>query len=200
MAQTDNTHSRVVIWLKIVLPLIALAMLSSIFLVSRSIDPTANLPFSEVDVAARAREPRLTSPTFSGMTSDGGLVTIHAADMRPDLADPSSGSGTDLTARLDTPDGASTTLAAAAGRVDTQAGTYAMTGGVTITTSAGYRITAPRMTGTLDATGLDASGSVAADAPMGRITAETMQIRPDPAAPGQYLLVFNDRVRLVYTP
>jgi lipopolysaccharide export system protein LptC len=56
------------------------------------------------------------------------------------------------------------------------------------------------MAGLLDATSLDATGPVDATAPMGQITADAMQLRSDPAAPGNYLLVFNGRVRLVYEP
>ena len=66
MARADNAWSRWVALLKIVLPLIALALLSSIFLLSRTIDPTATIPFTEVDVEDRVREPRLTEPKFSG--------------------------------------------------------------------------------------------------------------------------------------
>jgi lipopolysaccharide export system protein LptC len=75
-----------------------------------------------------------------------------------------------------------------------------MTGVVIATLSSGYSIAAPKMAGTLDATQLDATGPVQATAPMGRITADAMELRSDPGAPGQYLLVFNGRVRLVYQP
>lgn len=200
MPAADNSWSRGVALLKVVLPLIALALLSSIFLLSRPIDPTAAIPKSGIDLQDRAREPRLTAPTFSGMTSDGAAISITASDMRPDIANPQSGSAIDLKARMETPDGAQTDLAAATGRVDTAAGTFAMSGGVTITNSAGYTITAPDMQGRLDATAVDATGGVVAEAPMGRITAETLQIRPDPRLKGQYDLVFKDEVRLIYEP
>jgi lipopolysaccharide export system protein LptC len=200
MAQSDNTHSRLVAWLKIVLPLIALGMLSSIFLVSRSIDPSATLPYSQVELDERAREPRLTTPKFSGVTRDGATITLDAADMRPDFANPGRGTAKEMHARMTTPDGATTEVAADRGQIDSGAGTYDMEGNIVITNSAGYRVTAATLSGRLDATALDATGSVAADAPMGRITAEQMHLRPDPAVPGQYLLVFKDRVRLVYEP
>lgn len=200
MAQSDNPHSRLVSWLKIVLPLIALGMLSSIFLVSRSIDPTATLPYSQVELEDRAREPRLTTPKFSGVTNDGATVTLEASDMRPDFANPGRGAAADMRSRMDTPDGQTTEVSAATGRIDSGAGTYEMEGDVIITNSAGYRMTADRVSGLLDATALDALGSVQADAPLGRIIADTMQLRPDPAAPGQYLLVFKNGVRLVYEP
>lgn len=200
MAQADNIHSRIVSWLKIVLPLIALAIMSSIFLVSRTIDPTAAIPFSDAEVAERAADPRLTTPTFSGMTSDGATVTIDAADIRPDSASLDRGKATDIVARMETPDGATTDLVASEGRIDTTARTFEMTGDVQITTSLGYRMTAPLLTGSLGETALDASGPVQVDAPMGRITADAMQLRPDPALPNQYLLVFNGNVRLIYNP
>lgn len=200
MARADNAWSRWVVLLKIVLPLIALALLSSIFLLSRTIDPTANIPFTEVDVEDRARAPRLTTPRFSGVTSDGGLVTLDASEMRPDPARPGSGTGTDLHARMVSQAGEITDVMADHGQVDTEAGTYVMTGAVKAIVSSGYSIEAPRMAGSLDATQLDAAGPVAADAPMGRITADAMELRSDPSAPGQYLLVFNGRVRLIYDP
>ena len=200
MARADNAWSRWVVLLKIVLPLIALALLSSIFLLSRTIDPTAAIPFTEVDVEDRAREPRLTTPKFSSVTSDGALVTLDATEMRPDLAKAGSGNATDLRARMVSQTGETTDVVADHGTVDTEAGTYEMTGAVKAVLSTGYSIAAPKMAGLLNATQLDATGPVDATAPMGRITADAMQLRSDPAAPGQYLLVFNGRVRLVYEP
>lgn len=200
MARADNAWSRWVVLLKIILPLIALALLSSIFLLSRTIDPTASIPFTEVDVEDRAREPRLTTPKFSGVTSDGSRVTLDATEMRPDLSKAGSGTATDLRARMVTLTGETTDVVADRGKVDTQAGTYEMIGAVKAVLSTGYTIAAPKMAGLLDATSLDATGPVDATAPMGKITADAMQLRSDPAAPGNYLLVFNGRVRLVYEP
>jgi lipopolysaccharide export system protein LptC len=197
MAGFDNTHSRLVAWLKIILPLIALGMLSAIFLVSRSIDPTASLPYSQVELDDRAREPRLTEPRFSGVTSDGARVTLDASDMRPDAADPGRGTATDLVARMTTSDGATTDVRAATGFIDSGAGTYRMTGDVVIDTSTGYRIVAEELDGTLDAARLSAAGSVKADAPIGTITTDRLVVSQKPDAPGQNLLVFTDRVRLI---
>ena len=200
MARADNAWSRWVVLLKIILPLMALALLSSIFLLSRTIDPTAAIPFTEVDVEDRVREPRLTEPKFSGVTSDGALVTLDATEMRPDPAKAGSGTGTDLRARMVSQTGDTTDVVADRGKVDTTAGTYEMTGAVKAVLSTGYTIAAPKMEGLLNATHLDATGPVDATAPMGQITADAMQLRSDPAAPGKYLLVFNGRVRLVYEP
>jgi lipopolysaccharide export system protein LptC len=200
MASHNDTHSRLVAWLKIILPLIALGMLSSIFLVSRSIDPTATLPYSQVELDERAREPRLTEPRFSGLTQDGARITLDASDMRPDPTDSGRGNATDLVARMTTPDGGTTEVSSATGFIDSGAGIYRMTGDVVITSSAGYRILADKLDGTLDAAELTAEGSVKADAPMGTITSDRLNMRQNPEVEGDYVLVFRDNVRLVYQP
>lgn len=200
MAQADNIHSRVVSWLKIILPLIALIIMSSIFLVSRKIDPTGALPYSDAELTDRAREPRLTAPIFSGMTSDGATILIDAQEIRPDSARLDRGKATNITARMETPDGVTTDLDASTGRVDMTNKTFELEGAVKITSSLGYVMTSPFVTGSISETLLDATGPVQIDAPMGRITADTMHIRPDPLLPKQYLLVFNGNVRLIYNP
>jgi len=54
------TYSKTVYVLKIVLPLIALGMLASLFLLSRSqMDAPVALPFSASDLDARIREQRI---------------------------------------------------------------------------------------------------------------------------------------------
>ena len=51
----DNLHSRLVRVLKIALPLIALLLLSTLFLFSRKINPEDAIPYASVDVDDRLR-------------------------------------------------------------------------------------------------------------------------------------------------
>ncbi|MGB4909398.1 MAG: hypothetical protein WBP15_12770, partial [Tabrizicola sp.] len=83
MARVDR-HTRLVGWLKVALPLTALAILSTLFLVARRIDPEAALPYAEVDVEDLAREPRMTAPTYAGTTEDGAALTLSADEARPE--------------------------------------------------------------------------------------------------------------------
>ena len=87
MIRRDNLRSNVVAWLKIVLPLAALAAMSTLFLLSRTIDPADAIPYATVDVEDRIREPRMTAPTYSGVTSDGAALTLTADEARPDAAE-----------------------------------------------------------------------------------------------------------------
>ena len=197
MAITRDTHSRFVALAKIALPLLALAILSTLFLFARTIDPNDAIPYADVDVAERAREPRLTAPTYAGITADGAALTLQAAEARPDAG--AGATAQTLTARLDTPDGARTDLAAAKITFDDTVGLVSLDGGVTVTTTAGYTITTDTLTARLDRTSLLAPGPVHAIAPAGTITAQGMQLTQG-ADPATYVLVFKGRVKLLYQP
>jgi lipopolysaccharide export system protein LptC len=197
MAITRDTHSRFVATAKIALPLLALAILSTLFLFARTIDPNDAIPYAEVDVAERAREPRLTAPTYAGVTSDGAALTLQAAEARPDAG--AGATAQTLTARLDTPDGARTNLAAAKMTFDNAAGLVSLDGGVTVSTTSGYTITTKTVTARLDRTSLLAPGPVQATAPAGTITAQGMTLTQG-TDPATYVLVFKGRVKLLYQP
>lgn len=194
-----DRHTRVVGWLKVALPLMALAILSTLFLLSDQIDPDAALPYAEVDVEDRAREPRMTAPTYAGTTSDGASLTLSAEEARP------AGEGTPAEAqglRLDlaTPDGALTELRALTAVMDETAREIVLSGGVTITTSSGYRLETAELAAKLDRSGLQSRAPVAAMGPVGELQAGGMELGQDNRTPGAYLLVFNQGVRLVYRP
>ena len=199
MAGHDNLHSRLVAWLKIGLPFAALALLSTLFLVSRTIDPSDAIPYADVDVEDRIREPRMTAPAYAGVTSDGAALTVTAAEARPE-EEGSAGSAQALRAELSLPDGGRAELVAASGNLDATARLLTLQGGVQITTSSGYTITSNEMTAALDRTEVKSASTLAATSPMGQITAGSMALTEDPATPGAYLLLFNDRVKLIYQP
>jgi len=198
MARAD-THSRVVGWLKVALPLAALAILSTLFLLADRIDPEDALPYAEVDVEDLAREPRMTAPTYAGTTSDGAAVTLSADEARPAEPDaPATASA--LRLDLATPDGGRTSLLAAAAVMDDAADQVILSGGVTVETSTGYRLETAEVAARLDRSGLESRGEVKATGPAGEIRADGMTLGQDNRTPGSYVLVFKGGVRLVYQP
>jgi lipopolysaccharide export system protein LptC len=200
MNQHDDFHSTAVAWLKIALPLLALAILSTLFLVARTVDPSDAIPFAEVDVEDRIREPRLTQPTWAGVTDDGAALTITAADARPEQAQGNGASATQLVVDLQSPDGGRARLIAAQGVLEADKDVLTLSGGVDLTTSTCYAVTTQAMTAALDRTSIVSRTAVAGTGPAGRINAGAMQITAVADAPGQYLLVFNEGVRLLYQP
>lgn len=193
----DNLHSSLVVWLKIVLPLTALAFLSTLFLVSRGVNPEDAIPYADVDVADRLREPRLVDATFAGMTEDGAALTLKAAEAKPETTAGAAGSASGLSGLLETPDGARTEITAAEAHLDQSARQLLLSGGVTLASSTGYRVKTPGLSVALDRTSLASTGAVQATGPAGNLSAGAMLLTK--TADG-YVLVFNGGVKLIYQP
>lgn len=194
-----DRHTRVVGWLKVALPLLALAVLATLFLLADQIDPEAALPYAEVDVTDRAREPRMTAPSYSGTTSDGAALSLTAEEARPAAPDaPARALG--LVLDLTTPDGVLTELRAATAEIDRAERMIVLSGGVTVSTGSGYRMDAAEVMARLDRSGLESRGAVTATGPAGDLEAGGMVLSQDNGRPGAYVLVFNQGVRLVYRP
>jgi lipopolysaccharide export system protein LptC len=194
-----DRHTRVVGWLKVALPLLALAVLATLFLLADQIDPEAALPYAEVDVVDRAREPRMTAPSYAGTTTDGASLTLTADEARTSAADaPAKAQG--LVLEMDTPDGGRTELRAQAAEIDQAKQRLILSGGVTVITGTGYRMETPEVTALLDRSGLESRGAVTATGPAGELQAGGMVLSESDKTPGAYVLVFNQGVRLVYQP
>lgn len=200
MTLRDNFHSTAVAWLKVALPLIALGILSTLFLVSRTVDPEAAIPDSPVDIAERVREPRLTTPTWSGMTEDGTAMTVVASEARPDGSGMIGASAQSLHATLDLPEGGRVELVADSGQLQPDGSQMTVAGNVVVTTSAGYRITTEALSARMDRTDLSSDTAVTATGPIGTLTGGRMRLTEADERPGSYVLVFNGGVRLIYDP
>lgn len=196
-----DSHSRLVGWLKVVLPLAALAMLSTLFLVADRIDPSDAIPYAEVDVEDLVRDPRMTAPTYAGTTEDGAALTVTAATAHPATGTEAAAAEA-VVAALSMPGGGSADLAAATARLDTASGRLDLAGGVRITTSTGYTVETEALSVRLDRSGVTGERPVSATGPAGRIDAGGVAITRQEAADGSaaYLLVFSGRVRMIYQP
>jgi lipopolysaccharide export system protein LptC len=197
MAGAADSHSRIVFWLKIILPLAALAVLSTLFLFSRNIGGDGVIPFSDVDLDALAREQRLTAPEYSAMTRDGAALTIRSIAAQPQ-GDGAAATG--ITATYAQDGGLTVDLTAALGSFDSAAGTLVFSDGVRVKTSSGYVLLTDSIVGRLDQTSLASRTKVTATAPFGRIDAGAMQLDRADVPGGDTILVFNKGVRLIYDP
>ncbi|MBW6506470.1 MAG: hypothetical protein K0B00_06935 [Rhodobacteraceae bacterium] len=194
----DDTHSWLVMGAKIVLPLLALSLLATLFLVSQRIDPSQPVPYADIDLDELAREPRMTEPHFAGVTEDGAALTVSAAGARPDAVG-SGASATGIVARIDSPGAFWADIVADEGRLDPIRGEVRLRGAVSLRTSAGYAIESDEINLTIDRTRIEAPVSVVADAPFGQLSAGAMTLSTS-GADAPYLLVFNAGVKLIYHP
>jgi lipopolysaccharide export system protein LptC len=192
-------HSRLVGWLKVALPLAALAILSTLFLLSDRIDPNAAIPYAEVDVEDLARDPRMTAPAYAGTTEDGTGITLSATEAHPAGSD-SDAVATGVLAVLETPDGQRIDISAARAELDPATRRLRLDQGVSLATASGYRIETEAMEADLARTHVESTLPVRVVAPMGALDAGGFELTQDPAAPSGYLLVFKGGVKLVYQP
>lgn len=195
-----DSWSRLVAWLKVLLPLLALGLLSTLFLVSNRVDPEDAIPYAQVDVEERLREPRMTAPTYAGTTRDGAALELRADETRPATADGQGQTAKKVNARLSTPDGAVTDLAADAAVMAPDGNEVTLTGNVTFNSSTGYDLVTEALTARLDETAIRSTTPVHATGPVGQITADRMELTQRGDGGAGYLLVFNGSVKLVYQP
>lgn len=200
MAKYDNRYSRFVAWTKIILPLIALALLSTMFLLSRKVDQSDIIPFSTVDVDQIAQEQRIGAPRYSGVTLDGAAVSVGADTAKPDPDNAQIVTGTGMTAKIQTNEGVEFDLKAMNGIIDTSIEQITLQGDVELLTSTGYTIQTDGITARLGAGSLTSNSPISAKGPLGTLDAGSMSLTTIPGTDGEYVLVFKDGVKLVYDP
>ncbi|SDW77295.1 LPS export ABC transporter periplasmic protein LptC [Litoreibacter albidus] len=197
MARVDNRYSRFVLWAKVIFPLVALGLLSTMFLFSRTLDPSDAIPFADIDIEKIAREQTLTSPRFSGTTSDGSAITVDAESALPDLTDLRRLTIQKVVARIESQDGPSYGLIADQAVYDGNGGVLDMEGRVRVSTSTGYSLETENLTASLKDTKIDAPGAVSGRGPAGRLSAGSMTLTTDGDT---QVLVFKNGVKLIYVP
>lgn len=197
MAINDTRYAQIVGWLKVLLPLAALVLLSFMFMIARTIDPTEALRVG--DLPAETARRQITGPSFSTVTEDGAAISFVARSARPLGQEPDAIAATDLDALLETPDGAQVKISAPEAELLGADQRLELAGGVRLETSTGYEIESPALEARLDATRLASKGPVKARGPLGELTAGAAEVtRQD--GHDTYVLVFKDGVKLVYQP
>ncbi|WP_425100750.1 hypothetical protein [Tropicibacter sp. S64] len=197
MARGDGLYSRVIAWLKILLPLAALVLLSTLFLLSRSADQTLNMPYAGDRIGDGTNREQVSAPYFAGTTDNGDMLTLTARTAVPE----SDGEirAEDLTARMRMTSGSEINLTALHAIVR-GGGTWAdLTGGVRIESSTGYVLMTENLGTAVDRIEAESGGPVQGEGPLGTLEAGKMRIETVGEG-GDVQLLFTDGVKLVYTP
>ncbi len=201
---TSGTSFQISRIVRLVLPLGALALLSTVFLFSQNIDPQRAVELSDLDIEELTREPRVGTARFAGVTSDDTSMTIMAKSVRSaaELTE-----GAPILLRLEAPQGnlefPSGRIAAFRGdegQIDQAADVMLLRGDVVLETSDGYLARMPELRAALESTLVQGFGGIEAEGPAGELTADSLEIRRVPGDAGGYLLAFKGNVRLIYVP
>lgn len=194
MFTDENFYSHFVGFLKITLPLAALALMSTVFLFARAPTQDSTIPYAEIEEIAR--EPRLSGAQLSGVADDGSIIELTARTTRPDG---NMISAEALAAVIDTADGTRIDIRSGQGVIDETARTVRLTGLARMETSNGYNMETSGFTADLASGRITSDGALEIQAPFGSLTAGQLVIETPEGATNQVML-FQNGVRLVYTP
>jgi lipopolysaccharide export system protein LptC len=194
MLREDNLYSQFVGFLKITLPLAALALMSTVFLFARAPSQDSAVPYAEIEEIAR--EPRLSGAQVSGVADDGSVIQLTAETARP-LGDVLLVET--IFASIDAVDGIHIDIRAGRGEINNATRIASLTGLTRVETSNGYEMETAGITANLTTGQIISDGALEVQAPFGSLTAGQMIIETPEGMGGQVIL-FQNGVRLVYTP
>ncbi|MEO0681547.1 MAG: hypothetical protein AAF192_14155 [Pseudomonadota bacterium] len=179
-------YTRTVRRLKILLPLVALALLSMLFLFPREARFDGGVVYTSADLLALGEGLAVTSPSISGATEAGEPFVVVADRAVPDGPDPSLITLDVVRAEFEQAEGRKLELSAEAGTLRPKDQTLALAGRVRLTTSDGYRVATEAVEADLAAGEVRAPGPVRAEGPQGFIEAgrfrATRSPRKDPGS------------------
>jgi lipopolysaccharide export system protein LptC len=194
MLGDDNLYSKFVGFLKITLPLAALALMSTVFLFARAPTQDSAVPYAEIEEIAR--EPHLSGAQVSGVADDGSVIQLTAETARP-LGDVLLVET--MFASIDVVNGIHIDIRAGRGEINNATRIARLTGLARIETSNGYEMETAGITANLTTGQITSDGALEIQAPFGSLTAGQMIIETPEGMGGQVML-FQNGVRLVYTP
>lgn len=197
MGPADNLYSQIVGWAKIILPLCALGLLSTLFLLARSTTEPNEIALEEAE--AIAREQRVSAPEFSGVTDEGAVIVISADTARPDKTRPDTVMVDDMRLRMDNADGSTIEITATLGEIDGRARIARFLGLARLVTSSGYEMETNGLIANLETGLVTTDGLLEIRAPFGQLTAGKVTFQMASEDISQEML-FTEGVRLLYTP
>ncbi len=201
---SDGLYSRFVTWAKITLPLMALTLVSSLFLFSRSNEQGETLRFSDGELRELTRNEGILQPRLAGVTASGIAIELSADSADQGVETDNSTALRGLSAHFKFTDGLKIDAVAGLALVDGLDLNVKLSENVELAGSNGYRATSSGLVFALDRLDIRSTGSVSAEFPQGILQAGHMQIKEvqseDPQKSGLYVVVFNEGVKMVYTP
>jgi len=195
MASTRNSYSRMVAWLKILLPLIALGVLGTVFLFNSKDSFAPGFTFSRADIQSLESGSFIKNPQVNGITKKGEPFHLLADEIRPMDSSNSLFVITNLDVEFQFTQGAWAKVSASSALMDVSAQTVWFESGGRLETSDGNVATVDTLHLLMASGELQGSGIVA-EGPLGRVSAENFRIESNDGE--NRVLWFENNVRMRY--
>ncbi len=175
MAMKHHTYTRMIGLLKIILPLLALAVLGTVFLITKEDGFDPGFTFSQAEFDALESGSFLDNPQINGKTSDGDIFSLTAERIEPESQDLQRIIARNLVSNFDFASGISVEIIADTAEILMGEQLLIFPDGARIITSDGYDGTLETLTANLE-TGYISGEMIEADGPLGHVSAEFFQI------------------------
>ncbi|MEO0774543.1 MAG: LPS export ABC transporter periplasmic protein LptC [Pseudomonadota bacterium] len=199
MSWRDQFHSHIVGLMKIILPMTALGLLSTMFLFSDGFDPAEAVPITTIDLQQRAEDQGATHATFAGVTQSGDEVLLLTEHTRPSTTNSSIFLAEDVAAEYRLSSGTGIDITSLRGEMNQTSNSAVLEGDVLVETSTGYVITTDALNTQFDTLFAESPGPVEGVGPAGDLSAGRMVLEHNDET-GTAHLRFTDGVKLVYEP
>lgn len=191
----SNRYSQVVSYVKIVLPIIAIGILSTLFLLSRTPDPERAIPFANVDLEELAREQRLGSPRYAGTTNAGREVMVVAETAAPVDGQLDLISVDTLDARIELDDTRFVDITSLQGVINLETNIADLSTDVQVADSTGYTLDTENLLVNFREFAMSSPTDVVVEGPGFHLEAGSMDLS---GAEGAQVLIFNGGVKVLY--
>lgn len=198
MSRGERFYSRLVRWLKVLLPLAALGILSTVFLLARSPDAERQIPFATVDGITVGDSDILSDPSYVGVSPNGSAIHLTAESVQPESTSLQQLNARALSGLIETQTGRRIETEAALGHLDFESRQARFDGAVEVITSDGFDVTAEDLVSHLDRVDIVTERPVRATTPFGTLDAGRMRVSEGSEA--ALVLVFQGGVNLLYAP
>lgn len=192
-----DRYSRMVTWLKVTLPLLALGILSTLFLISRAVDPPATIPFADTEVQDRLTNQQVTGPYYSSTSENGDQIAFVAETVTTPDGVIGSNKAKNVDIQLDLISGTIVTVTANEADVDIAKDETDLIGDVVVITSHGYILQSDLLQMRLSQLEITSPDTVTGSTPVGHLEAGSMRLFT-PAGQMESLLLFTGGVKLLY--
>ena len=192
-----DSYSAFVVWVKTLLPIVALSMLSTIFLFSGKVDVTQSIPYAKFNIAEIIREQRITKPYFSGVSNNGTEIILSAAYASSDIQNADILNITELSIVLTPSNAKMVRITAGLGTLNSASQKAVVSGDVHLTAIPGFWLKTNNLTVDLKESIVTANNVFQGITSLGTINAGKIIVQ---MVNNDQQIIFTNGVRLIYYP
>lgn len=194
-------YSRFISITKVVLPLVAIGLLSTVFLFTKDNTLESGFRFSDADLDALESGLQVVKPRLFGSNPSGDVYNFAADSLAPDSLSPSLIAVERISGEIQYQTGTNLQMTAAKAEFMLEGQSIRLSGGMSLVTSSSIRVTGDGLLAELSSGEIESNGPVSATSPMGSIQAGNLRVvNIDEDGEENQMIWFENGVMLSFKP